>query len=206
MKRFFFFNFLLILSFIVYSCGGVGEDIKAGGGSGVTETVRILPPEFDKTIYYSDIAVWQDRNNDGKICDYVNDAFIVVQDNVNVTIRVNPIEGIPNTVQFSPVRVESVEVKYTPIDNLSPTIPTQYYNLSVVVNSGESATFPLEVIPYNLKIALQQRLICTESIYRYYVTFTFKTVEINSGKRADVEGHLTLMVGDFPENYNQDNK
>lgn len=194
----------LALCLFLASCGGGGDSTDPKGGSTIVETVRIMPPTFDRVVVYSDVAVWQDRNSDGKVCDYVNDAYSMQVDTVNMTVSVEKIKGLPENFQVSPVRLESIEVKYTPADTISPAFPNQYYNLSAVISipaGQDSASYvsQIEVLPLNLKMLLQQRLICTDTVYKYYVTVTVKAVEILTGKKSEIQGHFTLTVGDLPE-------
>lgn len=197
MKKFLVVPLLLCFLLVFVSCNGGGEDAKSG--SAISETVRIMPPTFDKSVVYSDVAVWQDKNGDGKVCDYVNDTFSVTSDTVNMTVSVVSIANLPQNFQKSPVRLDTLEIKYSPADRSSPAIPAQYYTLSAVIQPDSSYTIPIEVIPQSLKLAFQPALICSDNVYRYYVAVTVRTTEILTGNRGEIQGHFTLVVGDFPE-------
>lgn len=188
------FGSLLIVAFLT-SCGGGGDS----GGAERLRTVQILPPMLNKTFIDADVATWKDVNGDGKICDFINDTYTITPDLVDVTITVRTLPNLPSGLVASPVRIDSAEIIYTPSTPSVPAIPTLYRALGIYVNPDSEATFSLDVVPRSIKIALVDRLICSENIYQYYVEIKFKVIEINSGKTETVQTALTVKLADFAE-------
>lgn len=187
-------GFLLILVFL-NSCSGGGDS----GGTERLRTVQVLPPNLSKTVIDADVATWKDVNGDGFVCDFINDTYTIKPDLVDVTIAARTLPNLPSGLVASPVRVDSAEIVYNPSSSSVPTIPTQYRALGVVINPDAEATFSLDVVPQNIKIALVDRLICSDTIYQYYVEIKFKVIEINSGKEETVQTALTVKFADFAE-------
>ncbi len=150
---------LLILAFL-NSCGDGGDS----GGTERLRTVQVLPPTLNKTVIDADVATWKDVNGDGFVCDFINDTYTIKPDLVDVTIAVRTLPNLPSGLVASPVRVDSAEIIFTPSSSSVPPIPTQYRALGVVINPDTETTFSLDVVPQNIKIALVDRLICSDTI------------------------------------------
>lgn len=184
---------LLMLAFL-NSCGGGGDS----GGAERLRTVQVLPPTLSKTVIDADVATWKDVNGNGAVCDF-DDTYTIKPDLVDVTIAVRTLPNLPSGLVASPVRVDSAEIIFTPSSPSVPTIPTQYRALGIVINPDTEATFSLDVVPQNIKMALVDRLICSDTIYQYYVVIKFKVIEVNTGKEETVQTALTVKFADFAE-------
>lgn len=185
----------LFMLVFLNSCGGGGDS----GGAERLRTVQVLPPTLSKTVIDADVATWKDVNEDGFVCDFVNDTYTIKPDLVDVTIAVRTLPNLPSSLVSSPVRVDSAEIIFIPSSPSVPTLPTQYRALGIVINPDTEVTFSLDVVPQNIKIALVDRLICSDTIYQYYVEIKFKVIEINSGKEETVQTALTVKFADFAE-------
>lgn len=185
---------LLIFAFLT-SCGGGGDS----GGAELLRTVQVLPPTLDRAFIDSDVATWTDVNGDGKVCDFINDRYTINPDTVQVTINVLPLPNLPTGLTASPVRVDSAEIIFTPATSTTPQIPTQYRALGIVINPNSSSPFTLDVVPKDVKMALVDRLICSDTIYQYYVQIKFVVIEIDTGKSGTVQTALTVKLADFAE-------
>jgi len=197
MKKFLYFLLFLLLFVSLISCGGGGGG--SSGGSEKMRTVQVLPPTVSSTVIDADVATWKDLNGDGAICDFVNDTYTIEPNLVDVTITVNTLPNLPSNLVASPVRVDSVEINYKPSTSTTPSITTQYRALGIVVNPDTSVTFSIDVVPQSVKLAFVDRLICSDTIYTYYVEMKFKVIEINSGKEETVQTALTVKLADFAE-------
>jgi len=194
MKNFLFSLMFLLLFVSLLSCGGGGSS----GGSEKMRTVQVLPPTVSSTVIDADVAIWKDVNGDGKVCE-PEDTYTIEPNSVDVTITVNTLPNLPSNLVASPVRVDSVEITYTPSTSTTPAIPTQYRALGIVVNPDSSVTFSVDVVPQNVKLAFVDSLICSDTIYTYYVQMKFKVIEINTGKEETVQTALTVKLADFAE-------
>ena len=194
MKNFLFSLMFLLLFVSLLSCGGGGSS----GGSETMRTVQVLPPTVSSTVIDADVAIWKDVNGNGKVCE-PEDTYTIEPNSVDVTITVNTLPNLPSNLVASPVRVDSVEITYTPSTSTTPAIPTQYRALGIVVNPDSSVTFSVDVVPQNVKLAFVDSLICSDTIYTYYVQMKFKVIEINTGKEETVQTALTVKLADFAE-------
>ena len=194
MKKILFLSMFLLVFTSLVSCGGGG-----GGGGEKLRTVQVLPPIVSSNVIDADVATWKDINGDGRICDFVNDTYTIEPNLVDVTITVNTLPNLPSGLVASPVRVDSAEIIYTPSTSTTPSITTQYRALGIVVNPDSSVTFGIDVVPQSVKLVFVDRLICSDTIYTYYVTMKFKVIEINSGKEETVQTALTVKLADFAE-------
>lgn len=189
----FVFTIFILISLI--SCGGGGDS----GGTERLRTVQVFTPTLSKTVIDADVATWRDVNGDGRICDFLNDTYTINPDLVDVTFSITALPNLPSGLNPSPVRVESVEIIFTPATSTAPSIPTQYRALGVLVLPGTSSTFTLDVVSQNVKISLTDKLICSDIIYYYYVQLKFRVIEVNTGKTETVQTALTLKLADFAE-------
>jgi len=194
MKKILFLSMFLLVFTSLVSCGGGG-----GGGGEKLRTVQVLPPIVSSNVIDADVATWKDINGDGRICDFVNDTYTIEPNLVDVTITVNTLPNLPSGLVASPLRVDSAEIIYTPSTSTTPSITTQYRALGIVVNPDSSVTFGIDVVPQSVKLVFVDRLICSDTIYTYYVTMKFKVIEINSGKEETVQTALTVKLADFAE-------
>ena len=194
MKKFLFSLMFLLLFVSLLSCGGGGSS----GGSERMRTVQVLPPTVSSNVIDADVAIWKDVNGDGKVCE-PEDTYTIGVSSVDVTITVKTLPNLPSGLVASPVRVDSVEITYTPSTSTTPAIPTQYRALGIVVNPDSSVTFGVDVVPQDIAAAFIDQLLCSDKIYTYYVQMKFKVIEINTGKEETVQTALTVKLADFAE-------
>jgi len=195
MKKVFAYVVFFVLFASLLGCGGGGGSGSSGGAERM-KTVQVMPPTVDSNVIDADIATWKDVNNNGKVCE-LEDTYTVNPTLVNVKIEVKTLPNLPSNLVASPVRVDSVEIIYTPSTSTTPAIPTQYRALGIVVNPDSSVTF--DVVPQNIATAFLDQLLCSDKIYTYYVQMKFKVIEINTGKEETIQTALTVKIADFVE-------
>jgi len=197
MKKVFASVVFFVLFVSLLGCGGGGGSGSSGGAEQM-KTVQVLPPTVDSNVIDADIATWKDVNNNDKVCE-PEDTYTVNPTLVNAKIEVKTLPNLPSGLVASPVRVDSVEITYTPSTSTTPTIPTQYRALGIVVNPDSSVTFGVDVVPQNIAAAFLDQLLCSDKIYTYYVQMKFKVIEVNTGKEETVQTALTVKLADFAE-------
>jgi len=197
MKKVFAYVVFFVLFASLLGCGGGGGSGSSGGAERM-KTVQVMPPTVDPNIIDADVATWKDVNGNGKVCE-LEDTYTVNPTLVNVKIEVKTLPNLPSNLVASPVRVDSVEIIYTPSTSTTPAIPTQYRALGIVVNPDSSVTFDVDVVPQNIATAFLDQLLCSDKIYTYYVQMKFKVIEINTGKEETIQTALTVKIADFVE-------
>jgi hypothetical protein len=197
MKKVFAYVVFFVLFASLLGCGGGGGGGSSGGAERM-KTVQVMPPTVDPNIIDADVATWKDVNDNGKVCE-LEDTYTVNPTLVNVKIEVKTLPNLPSNLVASPIRVDSVEITYTPSISTTPAIPTQYRALGIVVNPDSSVTFDVDVVPQNIATAFLDQLLCSDKIYTYYVQMKFKVIEINTGKEETVQTALTVKLSDFAE-------
>jgi len=197
MKKIFASVVFFVLFASLLGCGGGGGSGSSGGAEQM-KTVQVLPPTVDSNVIDADIATWKDVNNNGEVCE-PEDTYTVNPTLVNVKIEVKTLPNLPSGLVASPVKVDSVEITYTPSTSTTPAIPTQYRALGIVVNPDSSVTFGVDVVPQNIAVAFIDQLLCSDKIYTYYVQMKFKVIEVNTGKEETVQTALTVKLADFAE-------
>ena len=197
MKKVFACVVFFVLFASLLGCGGGGGSGSSGGAERM-KTVQVMPPTVDPNIIDADVATWKDVNGNGKVCE-LEDTYTVNPTLVNVKIEVKTLPNLPSNLVASPVRVDSVEIIYTPSTSTTPAIPTQYRALGIVVNPDSSVTFDVDVVPQNIATAFLDQLLCSDKIYTYYVQMKFKVIEINTGKEETIQTALTVKIADFVE-------
>jgi len=197
MKKVFAYVVFFVLFASLLGCGGGGGSGSSGGAERM-KTVQVMPPTVDPNIIDADVATWKDVNGNGKVCE-LEDTYTVNPTLVNVKIEVKTLPNLPSNLVASPVRVDSVEIIYTPSTSTTPAIPTQYRALGIVINPDSSVTFDVDVVPQNIATAFLDQLLCSDKIYTYYVQMKFKVIEINTGKEETIQTALTVKIADFVE-------
>lgn len=170
------------------SCG------ESGGVAGVFNTVTLIA-SATTTNLDSDVAKWKDEDGDGKICG-TNDTYTVTPDDVDINIESKTRTNLPVNMEPSKVKIERVTITYTPATSSSPSISTGYQSIGIVIAPDSSSTVPVRVGSQELKSALSS-IICSSTIYTYYVTLKFDGVEVNTNNKKSFETNLTVRFADF---------
>ncbi len=168
---------LLVLCGIgLASCGG-------GGGATATSAVSNLD---------ADVAKWT-----GTPC-ATGATYTVLPDDVTVTLKAFPVATGNGTVTEK-VQVNSVDIVYTPANTTSPPLPAQYMALGgIVADMGSSVSIPVRVAPQDLKNSpVLSALVCSPTIYTYYVTMTFHCQYLKAGDTFDVPAQTNIRFADF---------
>jgi hypothetical protein len=174
MKRYAIFLLVLCGTGLV-SCGS--------GGAIATSAVTALD---------ADVAKWT-----GTPC-ASGSTYTILPDDVNVTLSAFPVATSNNTVNEK-VQVLSVDIVYSPANSTSPLLPTQYMALGgIQTDMGGSVTIPVRVAPQDLKgLPLLNSLVCSSTIYSYYVTMTFHCQYLKAGESFDVSAQTNIRFADF---------
>jgi len=117
---------------------------------------------------------------------------------VSVTLTAFPFESVANTVNEK-VQINSVDIVYAPANTASPSLPTQYMALGgTQADMGGSVTFDVRVAPQELKASpVLRALICSSTIYSYYVTMVFHCQYLKAGGTFDVSAQTNVRFADF---------
>lgn len=168
---------LALCGFGLTSCGG--------GSQGATVTAAVSSLD-------ADVAVWS-----GTPCGATS-TYTIKPDDVNVTLNAFPFPSTGATLTEK-VMVNSVDIVYTPATTLSPGLPTQYMALSgTQAEMGGSVTIPVRVAPQELKGSpILNALVCSSTIYSYYVTMTFHCKYLMSGETFTVSAQTNIRFADF---------
>lgn len=188
------FHYIVVSVFSVFALSGCGG---AGGGESVFQTVTLTAATTDVNLD-SDVAQHSLPVTDANFCVFGADSITVNDDTEDVTITSTLIPNLPTGIDGSTVTITQVAVTYTPADQVTPKMDTQYYTVNQVVGPGGSITVPVTVVRKSMKtseplVALQ----CTNTEYRYYVAFTFTATETNSKVTQTVQATMNLNVSDF---------
>ena len=189
-------NLYLLGLISILALSGCGEEV--GGGVGCFDTVcataSVLTADID-----SDVATWTDGDVDGFICG-ANDTFTVFSDDVTVDIAVDTRANLPSTVETSKVSINKVSIAYSPANTTTPSLSTQFETLGVVINPDDTATVSFKVASQELKSSsILSPLVCSSTIYTYFVTLTFEGVEVNTSRTETFETTLNLRFADFAD-------
>jgi len=174
--------FLVLCGIGLTSCGSSG-----GGGGGATATPAKLNID-------ADLAKWS-----GTAC-ATTSTYTITADDVSVTINAFPFTSTDNTMSEK-ILINTVDIIYTPVSNMFPALPTQYMALGgTQVDMGGSVTIPVRVAPQDLKgLPVLNALVCTSTIYSYYVTMTFHCRYLKSGDTFTVSAQTNIRFADFVE-------
>lgn len=189
-------NLYLLGLISILALSGCGEEV--GGGVGCFDTVcataSVLTADID-----SDVATWTDGDGDGFICG-ANDTFTVFSDDVTVDIAVDTRANLPSTVETSKVSINKVSIAYSPANTTTPSLSTQFETLGVVIDPDDTATVSFKVASQELKSSsILSPLVCSGTIYTYFVTLTFEGVEVNTSRTETFETTLNLRFADFAD-------
>lgn len=189
-------NVYLLGLISILALSGCGEEV--GGGAGSFDTV-IATASVSTADIDSDLATWTDVDGDGFVCG-ANDTFTVSSDDVTVDIAVNKRTNLPSTVETSKVSINKVSIAYSPANTTTPSLSTQFETLGVVIDPDSTATFSFKVASQELKASSTlSPLVCSVTIYTYFVTLTFEGVEVNSNRTETFETTLNLRFADFAD-------
>ncbi|MBI5747035.1 MAG: hypothetical protein HZA13_08540 [Nitrospirae bacterium] len=186
--------YLLGLISILLALSGCSEEV--GGGAGSFDTV-IATASVSTADLDSDLATWTDVNGDGFVCG-ANDTFTVSSDDVTVDIAVDTKANLPSTREASKVSINKVSIAYSPANTTTPSLSTQFETLGVVVDPDSTATVSFKVASQDLKkSSILSPLVCSNTIYTYFVTLTFEGVEVDTNRTETFETTLNLRFADF---------
>lgn len=186
-------NYLLILVvgllFFALSAAGCGD---SSGGGEYFDTVRVTvdsgAPSLD-----SDVATWMDADGDG-LCD----SYAVSPDDVDFTVASEVHPDTPGYVNPSKVRVENVNIRYTPANIGTPELSDQNYALGQFVDPDGSVTIPVTVVSQSQKGSSPlDQIVVFGGTYTYHVRVSFSCVEVDTGTRQSPYTDLTIDVADF---------
>lgn len=155
---------------------------SCGGGSQATATAG--------TVYLdADVASGTDPKT-GQCA-----SFTVKPDDVTVTITALQ-QKSQSSIQ-NPIVIDSVDIIYAPANTSSPALATVFAEAPLSVNPGGSGDVTVRVASQELKSgATLSQLVCTGTIYTYFVTLHFHAHDTNGTVNID-DAHLNVRFADF---------
>jgi hypothetical protein len=93
-----------------------------------------------------------------------------------------------------------VSIAYTPADTSTPSVSTQFETLGVVIDPGDTASVSFKAASQELKASsILSPLICSSTIYKYFVTLTFEGVEVDTDRTETFETTINMRFADFAD-------
>lgn len=171
-----FVKFLLsvLTLFLLSSCGGG----PVGFATSSTTTLD------------SDVA--RGTNPQTNVCS----GYTVLPDSATVSVSLLPQQ------RSTTVIIDSVTITYTPANTSSPQLNPEHAVINqpiIVGTSGAAADVSFRVVSQEFKMTPPlTNLVCTNTIYSYYVTLTFSAHDINSGDTVNIDpARMNIRFADF---------
>ncbi|ABQ26005.1 hypothetical protein [Geotalea uraniireducens] len=178
----------ILCNSILLSCGS-----DLGGGSSEFNSV-FLTSNIGESIVESDIAKHKAAPD---FCTSTDDISIPAAETVDIDVTSNVYPNNSNAGLLSSVEIKSATISYSPVTSNIPVIPVQYEPLGVTIAPGATATIPITVAKMEIKQSLFNALVCTGTIFSYYVTIKIDALETKTGKTASFEKILTVSFSDW---------
>lgn len=185
---------------LVLACGLLLAACGGGGGGGIDSLA-----EFN-TVYLrlsngtgsldSDLAVWEDEEALDRCTAQVP---ALAPDSMSVNYVLSAYPNHPAQTPSS-VLVEWYRIDYRPATPDSPPLDSYEEAISFELPTG-SGSFDVLVAPIGEVKEQLNANVCTDNpLYKYYVTITLRTREVNTGKIENPKISGTIRFRDFVDN------
>jgi len=192
---------------VLSSCG----DSRAPGTADLATVMAVVTPPGGLD---SDVAKWVTDTGGAATACGANSFISITPDDLTFTITSTAYTS-GNTGSTSPITpsdlvVQSITLTYTPATSLSPALPaiyqTQYPSAGQLVTVGANPV-TVRVASHEMKNYFMtglgtQSITCSNAaIYSYWVSASFRVLEVNSGRVATITtpGPLLMRVADFQD-------